>query len=179
MHRFSVVVALFLVGAGLAFGGGRARSQESSPAAADPPPIVAAYVEALNAHDPDRVAALYAEDAVVEQAVHDGDVFRGRAEIAGWVADNLGGVPDLTVTTDAVIAEGGRIAWAWVYHGSYTGQYPGLPAGHGQPIDLRGVSIFDLRDGFIARETVFFDNATFLAEADESANATPAADASS
>ena len=105
---------------------------------AEVPPILADYVAALNAHEPGRVAALYAEDAVVEQAVRGCHVLRGREEIAGWVAANLQGVPDLTVTTESAIVEGDRIAWQWVYHGAYTGQYPGLPAGHGQPIALRG-----------------------------------------
>jgi steroid delta-isomerase-like uncharacterized protein len=180
MPRISIVIATLLVAAALLGGAGRAVAQEPGPAASPEavPTIVAAYVEALNAHDPDRVAALYAEDAVVEQAVSGGHVFHGRAEIGAWVGDNLAGVPDLVVSTDAVIAAGDRIAWAWVYRGAYTGQYPRLPRGHGQPIELRGVSLFDLRDGRIAHEAVYFDNATFLAEAD-APGATPDAGAAS
>ena len=134
----------------------------TSPVAA--PALVVDYVAALNAHDPDRVAALYTDDAVVEQAVRDGNVFRGRVEIASWISANLGGVPDLTVVTEAVIAEGEQTAWAWVYRGTYAGQYPGLPPGRGQPIELRGVSLLELRDGRIGRETVYFDNYDFLVQ---------------
>jgi len=152
-----------------------ALAQEADPAASPvaEPAIVADYAAALNAHEPAEVASLYAEDAVVEQAVRGGNVFRGRAEIAGWVAANLQGVPDLTVTTESTIAEGDRIAWAWVYRGAYTGRYPGHPAGQGQPIELRGVSLLELRDGLIERETVYFDNESFLAQVGALPEATP------
>ena len=116
------------------------RAQDSTPESMPngAPGLVDAYVAALNAHDPARVAALYAEDATVEQMVQDGSHLRGRAAIQDWVASNLQGVPDLTVTTESVIAQGKQIGWAWAYRGAYTGQYPGLPAGQGQPIDLHG-----------------------------------------
>jgi steroid delta-isomerase-like uncharacterized protein len=146
-------------------------AQEATPDAA--PDLIADYDAALNAHDADAVAALFAENAVVEQAVQGGNVFQGRAEIRGWVAANLSGIPDLRVTTESVIAAGDRAAWAWVYQGAYTGQYPGLPAGQGQPVELRGASFFEFRGGQIVRETVYYDNLTFLTET--GAMATPVA----
>ncbi len=166
MPRFPLLVAVVAGAAALAAGAGRAATQEASPAAspAAAQDLVAGYAAALNAHDPDRVAALYAEDAVVAQAVRDGNVFEGRQEIRGWVAANLAGIPDLTVTTESVVAEGDRVAWAWVYRGAYAGRYPDLPAGRGQPIELRGVSLLELRDGRIGRETVYFDNYDFLVQ---------------
>jgi steroid delta-isomerase-like uncharacterized protein len=136
-------------------------AQEATPVAA--PAIVSELQAALNAHDADAAAALYAEDAVVTQAVRDGNVFTGREQIRRWIAANLGGVPDLTVTTDTVIAEGDRIAWAWTYSGTYTGRFPGFSPGEGQPITLRVVSLLELRDELIARETLYYDNAAFLA----------------
>ena len=178
MRRFSVLSAVLATAAALAAGTIVGAAQEASPVAspAAVPPILADYVTGLNAHEPERVAALYAEDAVVEQAVRGGNVFRGRTAIAGWIAANLRGVPDLTVTTESAIVEGDRIAWEWVYRGAYTGQYPGLPAGHGQPLELRGVSLLELEDGQIARETVYFDNDDFLAQVGAlPATGTPAA----
>lgn len=166
MSRYSPLIVVLMALTLLIAGADRLVAQEASPAPsqADVPAIVAEYVAALNAHDADRVAALYTDDAVVEQVVRDGNVFRGPAEITGWIAANLQGIPDLTVTTQSVITEGDRIAWAWLYEGSYTGQYPDLPAGQGQPIELRGVSLLTLRDGMIAEEAVYFDNASFLSQ---------------
>ncbi len=178
MPRFSLLVAVLAATVTLALGTCRVMAQDASPVAS--PVAVAAliadFVAALNAHDPNRVAALYTDDAVAEQMVRGGGVFRSREEIAGLIAANLEGVPDLTVTTESAIVEGDRIAWEWVYHGTYTGQYPGLPAGRGQPIELHGVSLLELRNGQIVREWLYFDNDDFMAQVGaQSASSTPAA----
>ena len=128
------------------------------------PAIIDDYVAALNAHDPDAFAALHTEDAVFEQVVKDGLVFRGREEIRGWLVANIHAAPDFSIATDAVIADGDRIAWAWSYRAAYTGQYPGYPAGHGQPIALRVCALLELREGRIAHETHYYDNYTFLSQ---------------
>jgi len=166
MPRLSLLVAVLAAAVALVMGTWRVVAQDATPAASPVavPVLIADYVAALNAHDPNRVAALYTDDAVAEQMVRDGGVFRGREEIAGLIASNLEGVPDLVVTPAATIVEGDRIAWEWIYHGSYTGQYPGLPAGEGQPIELHGVSLLELRDGQIVRERLYFDNDDFLAQ---------------
>ena len=147
----------------------------ATPAASDLPEIVAAYAAAIGSHDAAAVVALYASDAVVTQAVRDGGTFRGPDEIGTWVGDNLAAIPDLIMTTMSAVAQADRIAWEWVYNGTYTGNYPALPAGQGQAIELRGASFLVLRDGLIAGETVYFDNADFLAQTAGAATGTPAA----
>ncbi|MBW3632839.1 MAG: ester cyclase [Chloroflexi bacterium] len=170
--------ALFIVGAcflSMAIAApSLAGAQEATPAidSSAGPALIEDYLAALNAHEPERVAALYAEDAVVEQAIERGNTFVGRDEIRGWVAANVQGIPDLDVTTESIISEGQRIAWAWVYRGAYTGQFPGLPAGQGQPVELRGVSLLELQDNMIVRETVYFDNSAFLTQIGGSATPT-------
>ena len=162
MLRSRIMTAL--LAAALAAGGaGSASAQDATPVTAIPE-LIATYEAALDAHDAAAVAALYAEDATVTQAVQNGNTFQGREAIEGWVADNLAGIPDLDVTTESVVSEGDRVAWQWVYRGSYTGQFSGLPAGQGQPIELHGASFFVLRDRQIVQETVYFDNAAFLAQ---------------
>lgn len=128
------------------------------------PAIVSAYAAALNAHDADALVALYADDAIVDQAIQNGLVLRGREAIRGWIAVNLTAVPDLRITTEQVIAQGDQIAWAWNFIGTYTGQFPGYPAGTGQPIALRLVSLLELRDGQIARQTLYYDNDAFVSQ---------------
>ena len=134
----------------------------STPAAV--PDLVRNYADALNAHDPERVASFYTDDAIVKQAVLNGNRFRGREEIAGLISSNLAGSPNLTVTTGSVIATETQISWEWVYSGDYTGQFPGAPAGTGQAITLRGVSVMELQNGQISRETLYFDNYAFLTQ---------------
>jgi steroid delta-isomerase-like uncharacterized protein len=123
------------------------------------PPLLEELVAAWNAHDPRQVASFYTEDAVVESGFA-GEVFaRGRDEIANaFVAGNFAAIPDWHFETRSGYQAGDRIIWEWTYSGTYTGQYPGLPPGTGQPVSVRGITIFELRDGLIARD-VFYDDA--------------------
>lgn len=134
------------------------------------------YVASLNAHDAQATAGYYAEDAVVTQAVHEGNTFTGREEIADWMGDNFAGLPDLVVSVVSVTAEDDQLAWEWVYSGTYTGQFPGAPVGGGQSIELRGVSVMELVDDDIVRETLYYDNLAFLTQIGVLEKATPAAD---
>lgn len=60
---------------------------------------------------------------------------------------------------------GDRVAWEWTYSGTYTGQFPGAPAGEGQPVVLHGVSVMELNEeGLIVRETLYFDNLLFFTQ---------------
>ncbi len=110
---------------------------------------------------------------MVEQAVGGGNTFRGRAAIADWIAANLAAIPDLSIETHGVVLDGDRLVWEWRYRGAYTGRYPGLPAGRGQPIELRGASVMELRDGLIARETLYYDNGDFLRQVGAVPDSTP------
>lgn len=147
--------------------------QSASPAAeemntmstpASMPDVVSEYVAALNAHDAQRAASLYSEDATVEQVILDGNTFQGRGEIAGWVSDNLSGLPDLEVTVASVVMDGDRVTWEWVYTGTYTGEFPGSTVGTGQDVTLRGISVMEVQDGLIASEKLYFDNYAFLTQ---------------
>ena len=62
------------------------------------PAIAAAYVDAINAHDPDRFIALFAEDALVDDA---GRQFRGQEAIQRWSASDIFAV---NVTLDVLAA---------------------------------------------------------------------------
>ncbi len=133
-------------------------------ASAAVPEVIETYVAALNAHDPERAARCYTEDAEVRQAVQLGNTFTGREQIADWVRDNLGGLPDLKVTIRHMVEGNGSVAWEWTYTGTYTGQYPGVPEGSGQEVTLEGASVMELRNDEIARETLYFDNLAFLTQ---------------
>lgn len=85
-------------------------------------------------------------------------------EIADWVRDNLGGLPDLKVTVRHVVEGESAVAWEWTYSGTYTGQFPGAPEGKGQAVTLEGMSVMEIENGEIARETHYFDNLAFLTQ---------------
>jgi steroid delta-isomerase-like uncharacterized protein len=167
MRQFGTLVVLIMVmtlGL-LAVPGRRIGAQEATQSAtpAALPPLLVELVAAWNAHDPQRVASFYTEDATVEVGFLGEVIARGRDEIANeFVAGNLAAIPDWRFETRSGYATAGRIIWEWTYTGTYSGQYEGMPAGTGQPVSLRGVTIFELRDGLIARDVFYDDFLGFL-----------------
>ena len=170
MRRRAMVGAMLAGGVVLTTGRIGA-AQEATPAVAESggaalPAPLDAVVAAWDAHDPDAIAALYHEDAILSEAVIDGPVLDGREAIREWATANFAGFPDLHLDPRGgfVSADGRHAALEWVYTGSYTGEIPGLGPGSGQTIAIPGVSVMELLDGLIVRDTFYYDRATFAAQ---------------
>ncbi len=170
MRRRTMIGTVLAGGAVLATGRLGA-AQDATPEAAGSggaalPAPLDAVVAAWDAHDPDAIAALYHEDAVLSEAVIDGPVLEGREAIRQWATANFAGFPDLHLDPRGgfVSADGSRAALEWVYTGSYTGEIPGLGPGSGQSIAIPGVSVMELLDGLIVRDTFYYDRATFAVQ---------------
>jgi steroid delta-isomerase-like uncharacterized protein len=148
-----------LAGAG-AFAARQAASEVVFPAPVD------AWAAAWAERDPAKIAALYAEDAVLSEAVIDGDRREGRAAIEEWLEANFAGFPDLALAPRSVFVspDGDAAAIEWTYTGTYTGQIPGLPPGNGLTISIPGASVLHYRDGLIVEDTMYYDRATFEAQ---------------
>ncbi len=174
LRALPFVLAVPLLAVGL---GPRVTAQEATPAPLPPP--LDELLAAWNAHDPQRLAALYAEDAVVDVRIASNQVFRGPDEVAAWAAGTFAAVPDLRFEIGRAFVAGDLVALEWVYTGTYTGQLPGLPPGAGQALRVPGATVFELRDGKIVRETLYYDLYLFLIQTGAvpapGAQATPAA----
>lgn len=156
------LVLVVVAGLGmLAAAAGIAAGQEGTPVPLEPP--LDRMQAAWAARDPAAIAALYAEDAVLTEAVVDGPVLRGRDAIRQWAEANFAGFPDLMLEPRSALATPDRAVIEWTYVGTYTGQIPGLPAGTGAAISIPGVSVMDLdpESGLIVRDTMYYDRATF------------------
>ena len=70
--------------------------------------LAAQLIEAWNAHDPQRVAALCAEDYAGENA-GEAVPHRGPAGMAASVASYLTAFPDLHFTIDEIVIQGDRV----------------------------------------------------------------------
>ena len=74
-----------------------------------------------------------------------------------------------TVATAAAIAAEDVVVTEWVFTGTHTGPL-GPPvfeerlAPTGRTIQFRGVTIYDVREGLIQRETIYMDLATLMVE---------------
>jgi steroid delta-isomerase-like uncharacterized protein len=129
------------------------------------------WADGWSAHDPERVASLYADDCVYED-VPLGAVSRGRRELAtlgrSFPLCGLGGrpqdaFPDFGIELTGGFVAGDRAAMEWVMSGTHARGRPGVPA-TGRRFRVRGATMLELRDGRVTRNTDYWDTATLLTQ---------------
>lgn len=161
MHRprlLPLAAALLLALGGL---GAPARTvaQEATPAtvaaAVAVPAPLDAWVAAFEAGDGAALAALYAEDGVHED-VPSGTVAVGRDQIAAFVDGFADMLTDIQLEPSAAYL---NEDWAVL---EYTAGATDIESG--QRVTPRGLIVFELEDGLIARSADYYDVAGILAQ---------------
>lgn len=125
------------------------------PRDARPAATVAAYLDALNAHDPDAIAALVAEDFFNEHTAARGQSLRGRDAYRRRLGGFLGEMEGLRYDVEAMVSEGPTVVVAYRMSARWTGN------GGPHPFSLRGVFWFEVHDGLIAHRVDYRDSADF------------------
>jgi steroid delta-isomerase-like uncharacterized protein len=140
----------------------------NTPAALD---IVSEYTTALMARDEGRMKALRTADFVLDWVY--ADAFKNPPSSAeethafwsAWFA----GFPEIDYEVTRTIAAETVVVTQWTFTGTNAG--PLGPPAFGRPLEptgrtiqLRGVSIYDVSDGLIQRETTYMDLATLMVE---------------
>jgi steroid delta-isomerase-like uncharacterized protein len=120
---------------------------------------------AWSLHEPDRVDAIFTDDAAYED-VAGGQVLRGKAAIKELLRAAFAWAPDFRVTMTSLTIAGDTGTTEWVIEGTQAGAVQAGPFGElpatGRIFRLRGASILMFRDGRIAKVTDYYDMATFL-----------------
>jgi ketosteroid isomerase-like protein len=117
--------------------------------------IVAGYLAALNAADPDRVAACVTDDFANEHTSALGTSSSGRDEYRSRLPGFFAQFEGLRYDVVDTIVEGERAAVR--YRMSATFQ--------DQAIDIQGVMLFRVRDGRLAARTDVWDSLVFMRQA--------------
>ena len=99
-------------------------------------------VDIMNSRDASRFADLVAEDYVN----HNPAVGQGRAGVIGFMAHWFEAMPDLAVTIEDVLVDGGKICGRFTYTGTHSGRFVGIPAS-GASVMMRSIDISRVRDG--------------------------------
>jgi ketosteroid isomerase-like protein len=111
--------------------------------------VIASLTAALNAHDVEAAAALMHEDYRSEQPAHPGRSFVGRAQMhANWQA-MLAGIPDFHAELIRSIDDGDMTWCEWSWSGK---------RGDGQEIQVRGVTLFEIRNGMIVAGRLYMED---------------------
>jgi steroid delta-isomerase-like uncharacterized protein len=114
------------------------------------------HQEALNRHDVQALAALYAADAVLDSPMF--NEVRGREAITESFERLFALFPDYTIRlTDALfLSDDDRVAEFSTVTGTHSVEFFGLPA-TGQQIEYQTARLFTLRNGLIAHERRVYD----------------------
>lgn len=133
--------------------------------------VVSEYAEALSKRDSGRMNSLRSSNFVLD-FVH-GDAFEDgplsieetKAFWPAWFA----GFPEMDYEVTRTVAAEEVIVTQWIFTGTNSGPLAApIFDNPRQPTDrtirFRGVSIYDVRDGLIQRETMYMDLATLMVE---------------
>jgi steroid delta-isomerase-like uncharacterized protein len=133
--------------------------------------IVSEYTAALMAQDEQRMKTLRTADFVLDWVY--ADAFENPPSSAeethafwpSWFA----GFSEMDYEITRTIAAESVVVTQWTFTGTNDGPLPSPAFGErmepsGQTIQLRGVSIYDVCDGLIRRETTYMDLATLMVE---------------
>ncbi len=100
-------------------------------------PTIARLTEAMNRHDVQAMAALFAPGYRSEQPAHPDRGFGGSDQVAENWSTMFAGVPDMQVECLAETTEGGTSWSEWSWRGTHT---------DGTPFAMRGVVLFGIGD---------------------------------
>lgn len=108
-------------------------------------------ITAWNAHDPNKVAAMFTSDGLYEDVAL-GMKSRGTEEIRKFAKFTFDAVPDMKMELVNSFSSGGHGYAEWVLSGTDVGVFK-----TGKAFSFRGVSISDIADGKFARNLDYYD----------------------
>jgi ketosteroid isomerase-like protein len=111
--------------------------------------VIERLAAAMNQHDLDGAVGLMHEDYRSEQPAHPGRAFVGRAQMrANWEA-MFAGVPDFRAEIVGSARDGDTTWTEWRWSGTRT---------DGLPLEMRGVTLFETRDGQIVAGRLYMED---------------------
>lgn len=133
--------------------------------------VVSQLVSALATQDLEAMHSLHAEDYVVDWVY--GDAFENppasAEESAAFFPAWFVGFDEVDYEVKRTIAAETVVVTEWVFTGTHAGPL-GPPVFEqqldptGRTIQFRGVTVYDVDDGLIQRETIYMDLATLIVE---------------
>jgi steroid delta-isomerase-like uncharacterized protein len=116
---------------------------------------------AWNAHDPEAVASVFAEDAITRDA-GSAEASLGRDAVRERAANLLAAFPDLRLERQELVIDGDRHADRWVLTGTHDGELMGIPP-TGRPVRVEGATFTRMNDeGLVAEDHHLVDLARLL-----------------
>jgi steroid delta-isomerase-like uncharacterized protein len=117
-------------------------------------------LDAWSSHNTEKTLSFYTDDCILEDLAF-GGVKRGKGEVRDYINITFVMFPDVNFKVTSTFCSGDWCASEWVMSGTHKGDAPKLPA-TGKNFAIRGVSIIELKDGKIKRESEYYNQTAFL-----------------
>jgi steroid delta-isomerase-like uncharacterized protein len=144
------------------------RQRTDTPSALD---VVSEYVAALAARDTAKMHSLHSPDFVLDWVYADAfeNPPRSAEETKAFWPAWFAGFPEMDYEVIRTIAAAEVVVTEWFFTGANTGPldppvFEERRKPTGRTIRFRGVSIYDVSEGLIQRETTYIDLATLMVE---------------
>ncbi len=125
--------------------------------------VVTSVADALNAHDPAKFTALYADDAVLVEAGTP-EPIKGKENIQTTTKKWLDAFPNTKFGFSRAWGKNDVVVTEWVTNGTHSGEFNGLKATE-KPVGYQGLSVVWVNtDGKVKEEHRYYDVGTLLAQ---------------
>jgi steroid delta-isomerase-like uncharacterized protein len=110
--------------------------------------------EEWDRRDIEALSRRHADDGVIVSPIF--GTVQGRADIHASYVSLFKTFPDWKYVGEQILVDGTRGAQEFVVKATHSGPFMGLPP-TGRRFDIRGVRMFEMKDGLIAHERRFYD----------------------
>ena len=116
--------------------------------------------QAWNSHDVESVLRFYSPEYVGDD-VGQASLLRGHVGLRAMLAAYWKAFPDLRFVCKDCLMQDSRLVAVWVAEGTHQGTILNIPP-TGHRVEVRGMSILDVKDGLIVRGQSMWDMAGML-----------------
>jgi steroid delta-isomerase-like uncharacterized protein len=126
----------------------------------NPTTLAYAINQAWNSHDIERVLCFYSPEYLGDD-IGQASLLCGHAGLREMLETYWRAFPDLRFAVTDNIIQGPRIATVWVAEGTHQGPIMNIPP-TGHQVEVKGISMIEVRDGLIVRGQSIWDLAGML-----------------
>jgi len=136
------------------------QSTELLPHEAENLATIATVAPLWSTRDIPALLAHYADDIVWRNVAMD-EVYDGKEAVRAFLERLFVALPDLTLEITLRVPRGKYVTEEYVLRGTHLGPMFGLPA-TGRPVEIKVMSLLELRDGLMKEDHFYFDVATAM-----------------
>jgi steroid delta-isomerase-like uncharacterized protein len=119
-------------------------------------------LEAWNSHDVEKILSFFADDCIYED-VAVGLVNHGKKEVKLFFESFFVDMPDVKFEGKSTLDSGNYFGIEWVMSGTFAhSSIPEMPQATGKKFSIKGVSIGEMREDKIIRNSDYWNFASFL-----------------